>query len=161
MKRQYRYKGRSIALECMQGAAGFALTGGLLMGAQPAGLAIWALAAAAGLFLVYFGRAVVRYLTRIELDERGIQARGPLGAVIPWDEISSLQLDHYTTRSDRSGGWMQLDVRGARRSIRIDSSLTEFAVLAAAVAREASRRGKPLDERTRFNFGSLGISLHG
>lgn len=161
MRRQYRYGGRSIALECAQGTAGFALTGGVLIGAQPAGPVIWVLAAAAGLFLVYFGRAVVRYLTRIELDERGIRARGPLGTVIPWDEMCSLRLNHYTTRSDRSGGWMQLDVSGARHSIRIDSSLTGFTVLAATVGREALRRGKRFDERTRSNFGSLGVSLHG
>lgn len=161
MTRAYRYPSRAMAVDCAQGAAGFALAAGLLVFAQPAGPVIWVLAAAAALFLVYFGRAVVRYLTRIELDERGIRALGPLGARIPWDEMRSLRLNHYTTRSDRSGGWMQLEVRGTRRSIRIDSSLSGFADLAARAGREALRRGNWLDECTRSNLGALGISLHG
>lgn len=161
MTRAYRYGSRAIAIECAQGVAGFALAAGLLALARPAGPLIWALAAAGALFLVYFGRAVVRFLTRIELDEHRIRARGPLGASIPWDEMRSLRLNHYTTRSDRSGGWMQLEVRGTQRSIRIDSTLTEFAGLVALAAREASRRGKVLDQCTRSNLGALGISSHG
>ncbi len=148
-------------MEAAQGAAGFLLMAGLLSAAQPAGPVIWALAAAAGLFLVYFGRAVVRYLTRIELDESGIRARGPLEAVIRWEDMRSLRLNHYTTRSDRSGGWMQLDVRGAGRSIRVDSSLADFAGLTGTIGREAARRGIALDERTRANLGALGVLPHG
>lgn len=148
-------------MEAVQGAVGFVLMAGLLSAAQPAGPVIWALAAAAGLFLVYFSRAVVRYLTRIEVDESGIRAWGPLEAAILWKEMRSLRLSHYTTRSDCSGGWMQLDVRGAGRSIRVDSSLAGFAELAGAVGREAARRGTPLDERTLANLDALGVSPHG
>jgi hypothetical protein len=150
-----------MAVEGAQGAAGFALAAGLLVFAQPAGPLVWVLAAAAALFLVYFGRAVVRYLTRIELDEQGIRALGPLGATIPWDEMCSLRLNHYTTRSDRSGGWMQLEMRSVRRSIRVDSSLTGFAGLAAYAGREALRRDKIADAVTRSNLSVLGISLNG
>jgi hypothetical protein len=159
--RVHRYARRAIALQCAQGAAGFALMAGLLLAVRPTGPVIWVLAAAAGLFLVYFGRAVVRFLTRIELDERSIRARGPLEAVIPWEELRSLQLKHYSTRSDRSGGWMQLEVRGAGRPIRVDSSLHGFAGVVAAAGREAARRGARLDERTRSNLDALGIPLHG
>lgn len=161
MIRQHRYGQTALAFEGAQGLAGLAFALGLLFTTRPAGPVIWVLAAAAGLFLVYFGRAVVRSLTRIELDERSIRARGPLETVIPWDEMRLLRLNHYSTRSDRSGGWMQLDVRGARRSIRVDSSLNDFAALAAAAGREALRRGVPLDERTRLNLDALGIALHG
>ena len=161
MTRRHRYGRSVVALEGAQGLAGLAFALGLLLATRPAGPVVWALAAAAGLFLVYLGRAVVRSLTRIELDERSIRAMGPLGAVIPWDAMRSLRLNHYSTRSDRSGGWMQLEVRSARRSIRVDSSLDDFAALAAAAGREALRRGVRFDERTRINLDGLGILLHG
>jgi hypothetical protein len=161
MTRAYRYPSRAMALDCAQGATGFALAASLRIVARPAEPVIWVLAAAAAPFLVYFDRAVVRYLTQIELDERGIRALGPLGARIPWDETRSLRLNHNTTRSDRSGGWMQLEVRGTQRSIRIDSSLSDFAGLAALAGQDALRRGKLLDERIRSNRGARGISLHG
>ena len=152
---------RAMALDRAQGATGSALGASVQRVAQPTGPVIRLLAAATVLFLVYFGRAVVRYLTRIELDEGAIRAPGPLGARIPCDEVRSLRLNDNKTRSDRSGGWMQLEVRGTQRSIRIDSSLSGFAGLAALAGREALRRGKWLDERTRSNLGALGISLHG
>ena len=161
MIRSYRYRASTIALECAQGAGGFALTAGLIAYAEPAGAVVWPLAAAAALFLVYFGRAVVRSLTRIELHKHGIRARGPWGSTIPWDELRSLRLYHYTTRSDRSGGWMQLDVRGARGGVRIDSSLVDFAGLAAVAGGEAMRWGQTLDESTRTNLRALGASPHG
>jgi hypothetical protein len=157
---RYRYPLGAVIIEVMQGAAGFALTVGVLRFAQPAGLLIWVLAAAAGLFLVYFARAVVRYLTRFELDERGIRALGPQARDIAWPNLRGLRLDHYTTRSDRSGGWMQLVVRGARGSIRIDSSLEGFDRLAVALAEEATRSGCPFDASTRANYRALGFTPH-
>lgn len=160
MTRSFRYPFGAVAIEAMQGAAGLALTVGILQFAQPAGPVIWVLAAAACLFLVYFARAVVRYLTRFELDERGIRALGPLATDIAWPELRELRLDHYTTRSDRSGGWMQLVVRGARGSIRIDSSLMGFDGLAVALAEEARRRDRPFDASTRANYRALGFTPH-
>jgi len=79
---------------------------------------------------------------------------------IPWSELCGLRLDHYTTRSDRSGGWMHLVIRGARGTIRIDSAVEGFAELAAAAYGGAQRRGHVLDERTQRNFRGLGISKH-
>lgn len=161
MTREFRYPFHAMAIDAAQGAIGLAVAAGLLLVAEPAGPVVWPLAAAAALFLVYFGRAVVRYLTRIELDERGIRALGPLGAAVPWEEMCSLRLNHYTTRSDRSGGWMQLEVQGQRGSVRIDSSLSDFDGLAALAGREALRRGKLHDECTRSNLGALGVLLDG
>ena len=53
---------------------------------------------------------------------------------------------------------MQLDLRGTRCRIEIDSRLTGFAELASAIAGEARRRGIDLDEATRANLGALGIA---
>ncbi len=158
MTRNFRYPFGAVATELAQGAAGSVVTVGVLQFAQPAGPLIWVLAAVAGLFLVYFARAVVRYLTRFELDERGIRALGPLARDIAWPDLRALRLDHYTTRSDRSGGWMQLVVRGARGSIRIDSSLTGFDALAVALAEEARRRDCAFDASTRANYRALGFT---
>ena len=159
MTRTFRYPVRSTAVEGLQGAAGFGVALGLLAFADPAGPVVWVLASLAALFLVYFGRAVVRYLTRIELDERGIRVVGPSSTDIAWTEMRSLRLAYYTTRSDRTGGWMQLAVRGPRGSIRVDSSLTDFVPLATVVAGEARRRNCVLDEFSRTNLSALGVSL--
>lgn len=159
MTRRYRYSVQALAADYARGAGGLALTAGPLALVRPAAAVAWLLGGAAALFLVYFIRAVVRHLTQIELDETGIRTGRAHGAVIRWEELHSVRLRYYTTRSDRSGGWMQLDLRGARRSISVDSSLGGFAELALTAAREAIRRGKTLDERTRNNLGALGNPL--
>jgi hypothetical protein len=138
------------------GGIGVALSVGLLALVRPAALVAWVLAAVAVLFLVYFGRTVCRHLTQIELDEAGIRASGPLGAAIRWEDLRSLRLDYYSTRRDREGGWMQLRLRDAQHTIRIDSELEGFVGLVRAASAEALRRGLSLDESTHSNLRALG-----
>jgi hypothetical protein len=161
--RAYRYSWRALLPDYAGGGIGSLLLLGLLAFARPAAALAWVLAAGAALFLVYFGRTVCRQLTHVELDETGIRVRGPLGAAIRWEELRSLRLDYYSTRRDPEGrtvqgGWMQLRLRGARCTIRIDSELEGFVDLVRAAALEARRRGADLDWTTRANLGVLGMA---
>ena len=153
----YRYPAGATAADYALGLGGIALTAGPFFALAPSGPLAWILAACMLLFLVYFVRAVVRHLTRIELSEAGIAALGPFGRAIPWDELRSMKLNYYTTRSDRSGGWMQLDLRTGQRSISVDSRLEGFADFASTAAQEARRRGCRLDETTLLNLKALGV----
>ncbi|HTL25494.1 MAG TPA: hypothetical protein VL280_02720 [Burkholderiales bacterium] len=157
MPAEYRYPAGAIAADYMRGLAGILLTGGPLWLMGLSGPLAWALAACMALFLVYFARAVVRHLTRIELSETGITARGPFGGAVPWGELRSMRLSYYTTRSDRTGGWMQLDLGTRERSISIDSRLEGFTEVAAAAALQAGRRGRTLDQNTLSNLNALGV----
>jgi hypothetical protein len=152
----FRYPARSLAADYIRAGLGSLFCLAPLALLQPALVVAWILASIGALFLVYFARTVCRHLTRIELDEAGIRASGPLGASIRWAELCSLRLDYYSTRQDQEGGWMQLRLRDARRTIRVDSELAGFAELALAAAGEARRRGLELDESTRSNLGLLG-----
>jgi len=160
-----RYSWRSLLSDYAGGGIGVALTLGPLALSHPAAPVAWVLAAAAALFLVYFGRTVCRHLTHIELDEFGIRVRGPavglLSAAIRWEDLRSLRLDYYSTRRDpegrtMDGGWMQLRLRDARHTIRIDSELEGFVGLVRAASAEALRRGLSLDEETHSNLRALG-----
>jgi hypothetical protein len=159
VKPAFRYPSRALALDFAGSCSGFAICAGLLGFAQPAAPVAWVLAAAAALFLVYFGRTVCRQLTHIELDEAGIRVCGPavglLSAVIRWENLRSLQLDYYSTRADREGGWMQLKLRDAQRTIRIDSELEGFAAVVDRAARAAAERGLALDAATSSNLQAL------
>lgn len=153
----YRYPAQATVADYARGLGGIALTAGPFFALAPTGLLAWILAACMLLFLVYFVRAVVRHLTRIELSEAGIAALGPFGRAIPWDELRSMKLNYYTTRSDRSGGWMQLDLGTGQRSLSVDSRLEGFAEIAGVAAQEAGRRGCGLDETTLLNLKALGV----
>lgn len=163
MRPPYRYSRRALRADYAGGGIGLALLLGALVFAHPAAPVAWVLAAAAVIFLVYFGRTVCRQLTHIELDESGIRVRGPLGAVLRWEELHSLRLDYYSTRRDPEvrtvyGGWMQLRLRDARRTIRVDSDLEDFVELVRAALLEARRRGVDLDWATRANLDVLGLA---
>ena len=153
----HRYPAEAIAADYARGLAGILLTAGPLWLLGQSGVFAWLLAAGTALFLVYFARAVVRHLTRIELSETGITARGPFGGTVPWDELRSMKLSYYTTRSDRTGGWMQLDLGTGQRSLSVDSRLEGFADIAGVAAQQARRRGCPLDETTLLNLKALGV----
>lgn len=160
MTRSLRYPPRVLALDYAGAATGLAISLGLLLCAHPAAPIAWLLAAAAALFLVYFGRTVCRQLAHIELDETGIRAGGSAfacpGAAIRWEDLRSLRLDYYSTRRDREGGWMQLRLRDAQHTIRIDSDLEGFAGLVAQSARAAAARDLALDADTVSNLEALG-----
>jgi hypothetical protein len=154
----FHYSWRDLLPDYAGSTIGLALSLGPLAAVNPALPVAWVLGAVAALFLVYFARTVCRQLTHINLDEAGIRAKGPLGAVIRWEDLRSLRLDYYSTRRDREGGWMQLRLRDARRTIRIDSELDGFVELVRAAALEARRRGVDIDEATRANLDQLGLA---
>lgn len=155
VRTRFHYPVRALAFDYAGAAAGLALTLGVVVFARPAVPAAAVLTLAALLFSVYFGRTVCRQLTHFELDDAGLRARGPMGGALRWDQLCSLRLDYFSTRADREGGWMQLRLRDARRTIRIDSELEGFVALVRHAAREAAQRGLALDAATAANLEAL------
>jgi hypothetical protein len=151
----FRYPLRSLALEYGGSAIGLLCTLGLVGFAQLAAPVAWLLTGVGGLFLVYFVRTVCRQLTHIEVDGTGVRANGPLGGAIRWEDLRLLRLDYYSTRADREGGWMQLKLGDAQRSIRIDSDLEGFVRLVERAAAEAARLNLALDASTAANLEAL------
>jgi hypothetical protein len=156
--RSFVYPPQALRAAYALAASGMVVSFGPLLLTQPAIAFRWLLGTAGALFLVYFARTVVRQRTRIEVDASGIGARGPLGVEIRWDDVRAVRLNYYSTRSDRSGGWMEFIVKGSRRSIRVESTLDGFVELVGAVLREVRARGVEPDERTRANLRAIGLS---
>jgi hypothetical protein len=140
----------------LRASAGFILSGGPLLLADPSPVMLYVLGSLAALFLLYGVRTFVRQMWRFEVTDKGVSAAGPFGVSIRWDELSAIQLRYFSTRRDRSDGWMQLKLRSAGGTLRLESALTDFALVAERAAREAERRGLTLGESTRANLATLG-----
>ncbi len=157
--RRFRYPSAALRASYTLAVVGMLIGFGPLLVARPAPLFRWMLGAMGVLFLVYFLRTVIRQLTWIELNATGISVHGPLGAAIPWDALRAVRLNYYSTRPDRSGGWMEFIVQGPRRAIRVESTLDGFLELVRECTLRAQARGLDIDERSRVNLHALGITL--
>lgn len=151
---RHRYPADTIWADYARGGAGLALTLGPLLVLTPHWLVSAGLAAAALLFAVFLSRTALRQLTVVELDERGVAARG---SGVEWAALQGLRLTYYSTRRDRRNGWMQMTLKGPGRALRLESTLTGFDEIAEHAAAAAAAKGLRLDDATVDNLLALGI----
>jgi hypothetical protein len=157
----FRYPVAALRADYGRAAAGFALTAGPLAFAFPTPAVRYVLATFAGLFGLYALRTVRRQLTRFELSESGLRAIGPLGSSLRWEDLRDVELRYFSTRRDRSRGWMQLRVRGRGRALALDSGLAGFDAIARYALAEAHARDVAVSQTTHTNFSALPNLEHG
>jgi hypothetical protein len=114
------------------------------------------------LFAMFFVRTALRQRTRYILSPDTLCADGPAGTLVEWNRLDRMKVSYYSTKRDRTGGWMQLTVGSAGgRAVKIDSSLEGFYDIVERAARAAEVVGLDLSEATRANLRSMGISVAG
>jgi hypothetical protein len=157
----HAYPRSAAAADLARATAGLVLAGlpMLLVHTAPAVTGLMALIVV--VFVVYGFISIGRHLTRIEVDEVGIRARGPVATVLRWRDLKRVRLSYYSTRRDRSGGWLQLSLYDGRRRLQVDSRLAGFGDVAAGAAGAARTNGLRLEPATIANFEALGIPLGG
>ncbi len=156
----HRYPPRALTSDWARAGFGLVLTAGPAAAVPADSAALWVLLPLAALFSAFGLRTLRRRIARVELDERGLSLSDGRRASLAWGELQSLKVDYFSTRGDRTGGWMQMTLRdGAGASIRIDSGLDDFLAVAKAAAAAARGRGVALSDATRANLGHLGIAF--
>lgn len=156
---EHRYPLNAMAQDYTRAGLGLFVTLGPLLFLQTSPVMMWILMGLAALFLVFGARTVLRHMTVVRVDDQGIAAIGPMGVSITWNELGRLALAYYSTRRDRTRGWMQLSVQGRGRTLRVDSSIAGFRDIAAAAAGKADEMGLSLTPATIGNLASLGIDV--
>jgi hypothetical protein len=155
----YSYPTSAMLGDYARAAAGLAPTAALLA-MTPVGLtAAVVLGGFASLFAVFGIRTALRHATQFEMTETMLNGLGLLSCSIEWSELDRVRLAYYSTRRDRRVGWMQLELRSARKKVQLDSRIEGFTEVVKASARAAELRGVPLDPATLANFEALGIKL--
>ncbi|HET8727089.1 MAG TPA: hypothetical protein VFO41_06220 [Alphaproteobacteria bacterium] len=153
----HRYPLETLRADYARGALGLVLTGAPLVALSPHWSVALALAAAALLFVVFLGRTAQRHLTVVEMGNRGIVASGPLGGAIAWPDLRDLRLHYFSTRRDRTKGWMHLTLKGGGRTLKLESTITGFDDIAERASDAARANGLALRETTVNNLIALGI----
>jgi hypothetical protein len=162
-----RYPIESLRGDYLRAAIGLALTTAPILAIPTRSPGMYVLAGAAGLFALFAVRTWLRQRSSVALDDRGISIFRPSQVTFAWVDIRSVKLSYFSTRSDRTGGWMQLTLKGTDprrgpglRTIRVDSALEGFADVVRAAARAAEINRLSISPTTRANFGALGLDVH-
>lgn len=155
----HRYSMGALIGDYGRALLGLVLTLGPFAITTPLAAVTGVLAALAALFFAYGIRTVIRHCTAISVSDKAMEARGPLGTRLDWGEVRSYSLRYFSTKRDRTGGWMQLKVRGRYRAIRVDSTIDGFETLLAASARAVRNRGLKLDSSSVENLRARGVRL--
>jgi len=155
---QHRYPPRALAGDYARAGSGIALTLGPLLFVPASPVMMVILGGLAALFLAFGARTALRQWTVVQMDDAGIAAAGPVSGRIAWEDLEGLALAYYSTRRDRTRGWMQLTMKGRGQRLRIDSTIDGFRDIVLAAAQVAERRGLELTPATTGNLSALGIA---
>ncbi len=154
---RYRYPPRALVGDYLRSACGLILTAGpLFLGDILLSVRI-ILIVVAFLFLAFGLRTFVRQAVTVEMRDRGILVRGPLGRGIEWRDLDDMRLSFFSTRRDRETGWMQLRLSAGKTRIRLDGALDGFREIAAAATEAARARKLELNAATVENLMAIGI----
>ena len=156
--------------EALRAALGLILGIGLMTVASPGGIVFLVGVVLALLFLAFAAGVWIRRRTVLTLDSKSLTADTGLPAAMPfglgyrqvdWAEMRGMSLRYFSTRRDRSGGWMQLTLKGRRGRISVLSTVSDFPWIARRAEAAARRNGLTLGTATQRNLlalGSIGAS---
>lgn len=116
------------------------------------------LGALGGLFGWFALRNVMRLKTTITATGDALIIKGWTSEHLAWDDLTRYQARYFSTRRDRSDGWLQLTLwRAKGRTINIDSGLHDFDQLAEHVAFHGKRKDLVVDDATIENLIAIGV----
>ena len=152
---------RELMPDYARAAAGFVVTAAPLPWLAESPVAFVVAAALAVAFAAYGISTFVRQRTRIEADAQALASDALRRTVLPWDELTALELRYYSVRRDRQRGWMQLRLSAPGRRVTLDSALDGFAEITRRAAVAAAVRQLPLTATTQTNLRALGVEPAG
>jgi hypothetical protein len=155
-----RYPRQTLWADYIRATVGVVLCGGPLVALDVNRWMMLVLGAGFLLFVIFLGRTALRQRTRYVLAADTLCADGPAGTLVEWNRLDRLKLSYYSTKRDRSDGWMQLVVGSAGgRTIKIDSALEGFYDIVERAAAAAEANKVELGTATRANLKSMGIAV--
>jgi hypothetical protein len=164
-----RYQWRALRGDLIRAAIGLVCAGyAASLAGGPAGFLGILLSAVTALFAVFGLRTLWRRTVVHELTDRGIQRSNILGGhgrgfVLPWEDVGKVSLRFYSTRRDRTNGWMHLTLKrsngGPGQTVSVESTIDHFDALAEAAVRCIVQHGAAASSTSRSNFLALGLDL--
>ncbi len=165
--RGWRYPAKVLRGDYARAGLGLALTGTPLLFAAPSTVLFAIFGGLAALFFAFGLRTWARHMTVVDMTATEISAGGPSfisghvsGRVtLAWKDVSAVKLGYFSTKRERTEGWMHLKLQGGGKTLRLESDLEGFTTIAARAASAATANGLALSAATLSNFKALGITV--
>jgi hypothetical protein len=140
----------------LRAGIGLAICLGLVLFVAPQSV-IFALLVGLSLLFAWLGAVTVwRQQIEIELDASGVIRRGWGRMVaLSWPTVKAVTLRYYSTRRDRSEGWLQLVIEAEGGTLRVDSNLIGFPSLVERAFAAAEQNGVAISEISRLNASRI------
>ena len=152
-----RYPQGTVIADYIRALVGMIITLGPLAFLNVGSVMVYILAGLGALFIFYGFRTILRHLTHVELSAGGIRIAGPMGRAIRWRDLDDMSLRYYTTRRDKSDGWMLLKLKGKGSIVALDSTLDGFDDIVVSALEAARDNGVVLKDSTLANLPAMGI----
>ena len=152
-----RYPRGSQIADYVRAGLGLGFSLPVLLLIDPATFVLWVFGLFAGVSALFLARTVLRSLTVTGFDQTAVWQAGPRPRRIAWEALTDLSLKFFSTRRDRSVGWMQLTLAGGGTRIRLESTLDGFDALTERAFLAARDCDLPLTDATLANLMALGL----
>ena len=158
-----RYPRQTLWADYIRAGAGVVLCGLPLLVVEVNRWVALILGAGFLLFAVFFVRTALRQTTRYVLGPDTLCADGPAGTLVEWSRLDRMKLSYFSTKRDRSDGWMQLVVgsAGGRAGQGRFCARRLLRYCRTRGARGRGRRGSSSAWRRAPTLRSMGISVAG
>lgn len=154
----HRYSLQNLLPDYLRGGAGLIIGGGGWLLAPGMLHVVVIFGGLTLLFLLFTMRTVARQYTRIEMTDDAITSGGIGRLTLRWSDLDRVKLRYYSTRRNRSGGWMTLKLARRRTAISVDSNIDGFDAIAARAARTIAENRAAADDITLANLAALGLT---
>ncbi|MBI3516702.1 MAG: hypothetical protein HY060_21945, partial [Proteobacteria bacterium] len=92
------------------------------------------------------------------VDDEAITLTSFRSARVAWTDLARMTLAYYAVKRDKTEGWMELTLKDAKSTIKLDSRLEGFLVIVIRAARVAREQRLPLNQITLSNLKALNIT---
>ena len=158
MADEYGYSFSSVGGDCVRAVVGLVLCSlPVLLGLELI-VVLWFLVPLIILFLIFLVRTIFRYVTTVTVTEEWIRVNSFFKTTLYWSEVTDFKLSYFTLWRNGEKGWMQMRLRNATNSVRIESSLVGFEEIASRAFAAAEANQISLNSATTSNLEAFGFN---
>lgn len=154
----HRYPPQALFGDYIRAGLGLLLTVPPLLFLDPGTAIGIALTIVAAVCLFFVVRTVDRSRSVVSFDDEAITLASFRTSRVRWADLARMTLSYYTVKRDKSDGWMELTLKDAQATIKLDSRLSGFLAIVVKAAQVARERRIPLNQITLSNLKALKIT---